>query len=294
MLDLFFAVFTQAIPFLPLALGISTSFTLLRATDLSLDGSFVLGAVLFAHFVTMGISPIFSCLIAFIGGAIVGSFVSFIQRGGKIDSLLAGVLIVFILTSVNLIILGKPNVSLLSTPTLLSGAFEKSQFYGWCMTSVFCSILILFSFILIQSQFGLLLRALGDNPRLLQRLGYSVETYRTAGFALTNMLAAASGVISAQIFGYADVGMGLGVTLTGICAILLGQQFIKLIVKSNYIRGFGNFFACLSGVCIYFTGVNLLLRLDLDPIYLKMALGIALIIFLRTFRHNQTPMAGAQ
>ena len=291
MFDLLFAIFSQVLPFLPLALGISTSYTLLRATDLSLDGSFVLGAVLFARFVTLGVPPIFACLIAFIGGALVGSFVSFVQKGGRVDPLLAGVLVVFILTSVNLIILGRPNVGLLSTTTLVSGAFHKSQFYGWCVTSAFCFVLVLFSFILIQSRFGLLLRALGDNSGLLQRMGYSVEKYRTAGFALTNMLAAASGVISAQLFGYADIGMGLGVTLTGICAILLGQQFIKLITKSTYMRNLGEFFACLIGVCIYFAGVNILLRLDLDPIYLKMALGLTLIFFLRTVTNNNSRLS---
>ena len=286
MFDILFAIFSQALPFLPLAFGISTSFTLLRATDLSLDGSFVLGAVIFARLVTAGFPPIFACFIAFIGGALVGSFVSFIQKGGRVDPLLAGVLVVFILTSVNLIILGRPNIALLSKTTLLSDAFNKSQFYGWCVTTVVCSTLVFLSFVLIQSRFGLLLRALGDNPLLLQRMGYPVEKYRTAGFAFTNMLAAASGVISAQLFGYADIGMGLGVTLTGICAILLGQQFIKLITKSNYTRNISEFFACLIGVCLYFAGINILLRLDVDPIYLKMALGLTLILFLTTVNNN--------
>ncbi|MES2615175.1 MAG: ABC transporter permease, partial [Bdellovibrionota bacterium] len=188
MFDLFFAVFSQSILFLPLAIGISTSYTLLRATDMSLDGSFVLGAVLFAKLVTLGVPPIFACLIAFIGGALVGSFVSYVQKGGRVDPLLAGVLVVFILTSVNLIILGRPNVSLLSQTTLFSWAFQKSQFCGWLVSSLFCLVLVVASFILIRSRFGLFLRALGNNPQLLQRMGYSIEAYRTAGFSFTNML----------------------------------------------------------------------------------------------------------
>lgn len=288
MLALLFAIFSQTLPFLPLALAISTSYTLLRATDLSLDGSFVLGAVLFARLVTLGVPPIIACFIAFVGGALVGSFVSFVQKGGRVDPLLAGVLVVFILTSVNLIILGRPNVGLLSTTTLVSSAFQKSQFYGWIVTSAFCFTLVLFSFLVIQSRFGLIIRALGDNSELLQRRGYPVEKYRTAGFAFTNMLAAASGVISAQLFGYADIGMGLGVTLTGICAILIGQQFIKIFTKSTYMRNLSEFFACLIGVFIYFAGVNILLRLDMDPIYLKMILGITLIFFLRSVSNNNS------
>lgn len=289
MLDLLFAIFSQVLPFLPLALGISTSYTLLRATDLSLDGSFVLGAVLFARFVTLGVHPIFACLIAFAGGALVGSFVSFVQKGGRVDPLLAGVLVVFILTSLNLVILGRPNVSLLSTKTLVSEAFKTGLLDGWLLTSLFCFILVFLSFIAMQTRFGLILRALGDNQALLQRMGYSIEFYRTAGFSFTNMLAAASGVITAQIVGYADIGMGLGVTLTGICAILLGQQFLKLVTKSTYARNAGEFLACLIGVCLYFAGVNILLRLDIDPIYLKMALGLVLIFFLRAVSVGNAP-----
>lgn len=281
-LTLLFSIFTQVIPFLPLAIGISTSYHLLRATDLSLDGSFVLGAVLFAKLLTLGFPPIIACLVAFLGGAMVGSFVSFVQKGGRVDALLAGVLVVFILSSLNLIILGRPNVNLLGQTTLLSDAFQKGEIYGWGLTLFYCLFFVIFSFILLQSKFGLLLRALGDNPLLLSRMGYSVESIRTCGFSFTNMLAAASGVITTQLYGYADIGMGLGVTLTGICAILLGQQFLKQIAKTSYTRNISEFIACLIGVCLYFAGVNFLLRLDLDPIYLKMALGFTLIFFLRS------------
>ncbi|MES2613924.1 MAG: hypothetical protein V4591_00755, partial [Bdellovibrionota bacterium] len=95
------------------------------------------------------------------------------------------------------------------------------------------------------------------------------------------------GVMTAQIFGYADIGMGLGVTLTGICAILLGQQFLKFITKSTYTRTMGEFIACIIGVCIYFAGVNLLLRFNMNPIYLKMVLGVTLIFFLRAATSNK-------
>ncbi len=288
MIALLLAIFTQVLPFLPLAIGISTSYSILRATDMSLDGSFVLGAAVFARLVTLGVSPAIACVIALLGGALVGSFVSFVQKGGRVDPLLAGVLVVFILTSVNLVIMGRPNINLLSAPTLLSSAFAKSDTAGWLLVTLFCVVILVLCFVLLHGRFGLLLRALGDNAVLLQRMGYPIEILRTAGFSFTNLLAAASGIITAQIVGYADLGMGLGVTLTGICAILIGQQFLKMFVKSQVIRSAGEFVACLIGVCVYFAGMNILLRLDLDPIYLKMALGFMLIFFLRTM-NNSSP-----
>jgi putative ABC transport system permease protein len=291
MLQLFSAILSQVIPFLPLAVGISTSFTLLRATDLSLDGSFVLGAAIFAKLLMLGVSPILACFIALFGGALVGCFVSFVQKGGRIDPLLAGVLVVFILTSLNLIIMGRPNISLLSAQTLFSSSFAKSATMGWAAVTLFCVCFLILSFVALQSRLGLLMRALGDNPDLLQRLGYPSEGIRTAGFALTNMLAAASGIVTAQVYGYADIGMGLGVTLTGICAILLGQQFMKSLFHNPVTRNKSEFVACFLGVCFYFAGVNILLRLDIDPIYLKMALGLVLIFFLRSVSSSHASKA---
>ena len=278
----FFSIFLPIILFMPLALGISTSYNLLRATDMSLDGSFVLGAVCFTRLLNLGTPPLFACFIALLAGAFVGIFVSFVQRGGRVDSLLAGILVAFILTSVNLIILGRPNMRLSSQYALFPQIFAKTHpnYYLWL--SIFVSLFILLvGFILLQSKFGLRLRALGDNSFLLEKMGYNVELYRTAGFAFTNSLAAASGILTAQFYGYADTSMGLGMTLTGICAILLGQQCTQYFIKSNYYRNKGEFFACFFGVCLYFVSIDILLRFDISTIYLKMLLGFVLIFFLR-------------
>jgi putative ABC transport system permease protein len=129
------------------------------------------------------------------------------------------------------------------------------------------------------------LRALGDNPALLQRLGKNIEVYRLIGFAFTNMLAATAGCLTAQTIGFSDIGMGFGMTLTGIGAIILGQQIIRLLVKKTYLRIGMEFSACVLGVLFYFFAINLLLRLQIDPIYLKMVLGLLLILFLRVALH---------
>lgn len=282
MLDLIVAVITQSLTFLPLALAINISYTLMRATDMTLDGSFVLGAGVFAHLVTLGISPICSAGVALYAGSLSGVIVALIQRGGRIDPLLAGVLATFILTSINLIIMGRPNINLLSQHTLVSDAFSKSDFIGWILIGIYSFIICIISCALIRTRFGLTLRALGDNAILLKRLGTPIEKYRVLGFAFTNMLAAASGILTAQTISYADIGMGFGMTLTGIGAILLGQQIIRFLFKKSLHRVFLEFSACLMGVILYFFAINSLLRLDINPVYLKMILGCILILFLRS------------
>jgi putative ABC transport system permease protein len=123
---------------------------------------------------------------------------------------------------------------------------------------------------------------LGSNPVLLKRLGNAIEHYRMAGFALTNTLSAGAGLLTAQTVGYADIGMGFGMTLTGIGAIILGQQVLRIFTKSTCFRTMGEVAACLMGVILYFLSINVLLRFDINPVYLKMILGITLILFLRT------------
>src|SRR5579862_1302548 len=274
MSNLFLSVITQTLCFLPLAFGISISYHILRATDMTIDGSFVLGAAVFARLVTLGYPPAFALIFALLSGALGGILAALIQRGGKVDPLLAGVLATFILSSLNLIIMGKPNINLLTTPNLVSFAFEKNELLGWALVAMYAALFCGGAYLILKTRLGLILRAFGDNPRLLQRLGKPIEIYRLCGFALTNLLAAAAGCLTAQTVGYADIGMGFGMTLTGIGAIILGQQIFKRLSKQNYFRIGSEFIACLFGVIMYFFSVNLLLRLDINPIYLKMILGI--------------------
>ena len=280
--DFVFSILTQSITFLPLAFGISISYVLLRATDMTLDGSFVLGAALFASFVTLGISPVLASIAALGGGVAAGMMVGLIQRKGRVDPLLAGVLATFILTSGNLALMGRPNINLLSQTTLFSAAFAKSEMQGWTEVAIASVSLCLMACLVLRTRFGLILRALGDNPVLLNRLGFSTEHYRLLGFSFTNLLAAGSGLLTAQTVGYADINMGFGMTLTGIGAIILGQQIIRGMFRLKNQRVFFEFISCVIGVVLYFFAVTELLRLDVNPIYLKMFLGIALIIFLRT------------
>ena len=132
MITLLITTFNQASTFLPLALALYVSFCILRAIDMSLDGSFVLGAAIFARLLELNVSPIIAGISAVLGGAIVGLGVSTMQRGQKIDSLLAGVLATFILLSGNLLIMGRPNISLLTQTTLVSGAFRIAKQAAGC------------------------------------------------------------------------------------------------------------------------------------------------------------------
>ena len=288
MTSLLITTFNQASTFLPLALALYVSFCIMRAIDMTLDGSFVLGAAVFARLLELNISPIVAAISAILGGAIVGLGVSTMQRGQKIDSLLAGVLATFILLSGNLLIMGRPNISLLAQTTLVSSAFQHSQIGGWTLVAILSGSFCLLTCIILLTRFGLILRAFGDNPNLLQRMGKPIEVYRLLGFALTNGLAAVSGCLTAQTIGYADIGMSYGMTLTALGTVILGKQILATILSQHKFNISIEFSACLLGVLFYFFAINGLLRLEINPLYLKMLLGLVLIIFLRLAHATKT------
>ncbi|MES2204266.1 MAG: ABC transporter permease [Pseudomonadota bacterium] len=281
MLTVIYNFITQSLPFLPLALAIYISFNLMNATDLTLDGSFVAGAGVFAKLISMGISPILSTFAAMCAGVCTGALVACMQRHQRIDALLAGILATFILASGNLIMMGRPNINLLSQNTLVSSAFATSDTCGYLLVGIIVAILCGTALLLLKSSFGLRLRAFGDNPQLFTRYGFATERYRCFGFSLTNCLAACAGCLTAQTVGYADINMGVGMTLTGLGAIIAGQQLTMRFLKRNHLRIGFEFLACLMGVLLYFALMNTLLRLGVDPLYLKIVLGLILIFFLR-------------
>lgn len=282
MLAIFYHCISQSLPFLPLALAIYISFHLMNAADMTLDGSFVAGAGVFAKCLTLGFSPIVAALAAVVAGMVIGVLVACIQRHQRIDPLLAGVLATFMLTSGNLIMMGQPNISLLSQTTLVSAFFAVSDYEGYAMVGVLALGVCVCAILILSSPIGLRLRAMGNNPQLLSRYGFALEGYRCLGFAFTNALAASAGCLTAQTVGYADVNMGLGVTLTGLGAIIVGQQLTLYCFKRQHLRTGLECLACLIGVLLYFTLMNSLLRFGVDPLYLKIVLGLILIFFLRT------------
>jgi putative ABC transport system permease protein len=134
----------------------------------------------------------------------------------------------------------------------------------------------------LRSQWGLLLRAFGSNQSLLSVLGHSTEFYRSLGLSISNACAALSGALAAQINGFADINMGLGVSLIGIGAVVIGRQLIIGRKESFYLLK--ELFSCFLGILTYFSCMSILLRIGINPINLKFILGLVLFFALRGFK----------
>lgn len=277
-MDILFTALEQSLVLLPLVLGIYISFHILNVTDLTVDGTYVLGAALFASYIHLGV--IFAMMLAILGGAAVGLVVALMQRNNIVDSLVVGILASFMLYSINLQCMGRPNISVLGMPTILSQMNQEN----WIVPlSLFGVLIIIGLIILLRSRTGLILRSFGQNQKLLCVLGKKPEHYRLLGLVISNSLAALSGSFVAQVNGFADINMGFGVALVSIGAIVIGRHV--LIKHHENFNSFKGCASCFIGIFLYFVSLSSLLRIGINPVNLKLALGVVLFIsLLKTHR----------
>lgn len=259
------AALDQALLFLPLALGLLITFVVMRITDLTVDGSFVLGAAVFAKSATTGL-PSLSLPLAILAGMIAGLFSALVAH--RIAPLLASILVLFMLQSLNLILMGRPNISLLEVDLMPVDSFSL-LFYNLLLLP----LLALF----LHSLPGILLRAYGDHPLLLERQGFSSLWIRAMGLALSNGLVAFSGALSAQKGGYADTQMGLGIVLIGIGTLASGKQLTNRLFTNKAFHAGYELLSCGLGVFVYFLTLHSLLHYGVPFLYLKLMMGAFLI-----------------
>ena len=275
---MFIDTLMQCLVYCPLILGIFLSFKLLRLTDLTADGSFVLGAGLYAR-LTLEELPYFACIfIGIFGGFCVGLVLAYIQKNNRVPSIVASILCVFMLYSINLLVMGRPNISLLYHETSFWKLVEYSSLCANTLLLTIVTLIVVAFLGLVKSKWGLTLRAFGFNYNLTKRQGYFPERIRSLGLGLSNALYATSGVLCVHVQRFADITMGQGIALIGIGSVIIGLQlFITLgLIDSDRFRGGHEVIACGVGIFLYFFLMNILLSFSLDPLYLKLVLGLLL------------------
>lgn len=276
----------QSLLMFPLVLGIYVSFSILKIADLSVDGSLVLGASVFAKLNISGVPFGLAILAATLAGFAAGIVCALVQYNNRIDPLIAGILMAFILHSLSLIIMQRPNIGLLATTNIFNYAENllklPTSINRLIILIIIGSILYISLSLFLVSFLGLWLKAFGNSQTLVAMLGQNPERLRLTGLALGNGLAALSGCLIAQAAGYADINMGFGQALIGIAMVLIGRELLHFFSRSQgqQKNDYLSLFFSFVGIFIYFFLTNELIRYGLSPIYLKMAIGILLIVFL--------------
>ena len=259
------------------ALGIVITFRILAFPDLTVDGSFPLGAAVVARLIMEGVPPAYGIFMAIVCGFVAGCCTGLLNTKLKINSLLAGILMMTVLYSVNLRIMGRSNIQLLTVNTLLTPLenLDVNRFIP--IIAFFFLVALGIKFLtdmFLHTQIGFAMRATGDNEQMIRTLGVNTDNMTVLGLGISNGFVALSGALVAQDQGFSDVGMGIGMIVAGLASIIIGEAlFGKKTVQRMTL-------AAIVGSIIYKFIISLGLRLGLAPTDLKMATGVMVILAL--------------
>jgi putative ABC transport system permease protein len=247
------------------ALGVFLSFRVLNFPDLTVDGSFPLGAATVATLIVSGMNPALATLIAVAAGAIAGLTTAWLNVRFGILHLLASILTMIALFSINLRIMGKPNVALINqdtvinlftflSPTIAAAGMPVRATLKVVALAVIVLIVGLALGRFLKTEFGLAMRATGANARMARAQGVSTSMHIYVGMALSNALVALAGALFAQTAGFADVTVGTGTIVNGLAAVILGETLFR----SRSIVAM--LLACVIGAIIYRIAIALALN----------------------------------
>lgn len=266
-------ILEQGTLFAIMALGIYITYKIMDFADLSVDGTFPLGAATAAALIATGRNPYLATLIAAALGACGGILTGVIHTKLNVNKLMSGILVMTALYSINLRIMGRANVPLFSYRTVFS--LPEIRFMGTNVSSLLLiSALLLFLKItydwFFRTRLGFFLRAVGDNEAILESLGADSHKVKIIGLAIANFLAALSGALTAQYQGFADIGMGTGTTVMGLAAIIIAISLFKRI-------SFPMSSIAITGAVIYKGILTIVLGWGIEPNEFKLVSAVAVI-----------------
>jgi len=229
-----------------LALGVFISFRVFDFPDITADGSITFGAAVAAILIVKGTNPALATMAGFVAGFLAGMVTGLLHTKFKINKLLSGILVMIALYSVNLHVMGKSNVPLLSETTLATyggdaatailGGITSVNMLGWdvyvrdasTLISAFITIGLVggILYLFFRTNLGTAMRATGDNPQMIRALGVNVDVMIILGLALSNGLIGLSGALLAQYQGFADVQMGIGMIVLGLASVIIGETLV--------------------------------------------------------------------
>lgn len=275
MLKGFFPVFQSSIEigliFSLLAIGVVLTYKILEFYDLSVEGTFPLGAFVFAKMVMIGVNPILGVIVSFFAGAVGGLITYLLYKKFKIEALLAGILTMTMLYSINIRITGSNNVPLFEYDTIFT---MFSQVPRIILIGGILLIAKLAIDLFLKTEIGYIFRATGDNKTLVKSMGKNPDKYVLLGLMLSNGLIATSGALMTQHQGFADSQMGVAMIVTAMASIIIGDTIFKnskiLSYTTRAIIG-AIIYRLISGIAIY---------IGLNPTDLKLITALIVIIFI--------------
>lgn len=257
----------------PMAMGIFISMKVFNIPDITTDGSYTLGATVTAVMLTAN-TPVWLVLpISIMAGALAGTFTGLIHTKLGIDALLSGILVMTAMYSVNLMILGRSNIPLIDIDSIFNKLpFSPVEQYNQLLVALlFVAVLLSLIIYLLRTDFGIAMRATGNNPIMTKAMGVNNDRIKIIGLAMANGLTATSGFLVAQYQGFTDINMGIGIVITGLGSVLIADA----IRTWTGIRRIGRQIILVVIGCIVFQAVlAFTLSIGIDPNLLKMVTAL--------------------
>jgi len=273
-----------------MAMGVFITFRIHDFPDITVDGSFVTGAAMTAVLIVAGVNPWIALLLSFLAASVAGAVTALIHTRFQIAGLLAGIMVMTGLYSINLHIMGRSNIPLLNEPGLIATFknINPGLPYEIWLCLVFSAVIAIFWLaisLFFRTDFGISMRATGNNPAMAAASGINVNGMKIFGIALANGLVGISGSLVAQYQGFADIGMGIGSIVFGLAAVIIGETILPL--KSIWAKTL----SVIIGSIIFRLMVALALYVGLNPIDLKLITAVfvlAILIAPKILHHRYT------
>lgn len=265
-----------------MTLGVYLTFRILNIADMTCDGSFALGGSTCAILVTKGMNPLLAVFISFFTGLIAGLATGVMHTKLKIHEILAGILSMIALYSINIRIMGRSNTPLLGVDTIMTKMQDRlgitPNIASFIVGVIFGIALIALLYWFMGTELGSCLRATGNNEKMVRAMGVDTDKIKLMGLMLSNGLIALSGALVAQQQGYGDVGMGTGAIVIGLASIILGESIFAWFNKrfSFYVT----LLSILLGSVVYRLIIAIVLQLGLKSSDLKLLTAIIVVIAL--------------
>jgi putative ABC transport system permease protein len=269
-----------------MVLGVFITFRVLDFPDLTVDGSLPLGAAVTAAMIVSGQSPLFATAAGVAAGLCAGVMVGLLHmllKSGDASNygpkLLAGILMMTALYTVNLRVMGRANTPLLGVETLFDrlGAMLSMSLLSWNLILALFALALIVKYLLdwfLHTEIGLAVQATGDNEQMIRSMGTNTDLTRILGLALANALVALSGSLVAQQQGFADVGMGIGTIVAGLASVIIGEAIFGMRSIS------WTLFSVIGGSIVYRLLIALALRIGIAPTDLKLLTAVLVVLAL--------------
>lgn len=277
MVDIIIGTLEQGFMYGILALGVYISYSILNFPDMTTEGSYPLGAAITAFLILKNVNPWIACIIAFICGILAGLLTGVIHVKLRVLNLLAGILTMTALYSINIRVAGRSNQSLANKSTIFNSGLSSLMPKGVSVLLISLIALIVIKILLdlfLKTKAGFLLRATGDNPQMITSLAKDVGTVKILGLGLANGFVALSGSIVCQSQRFFDVNMGAGIVVMGLASVILGQTILK---KFNFMKATT---MVIIGSVLYKTCITVALKIGLESSDMKLVTAIIFILAL--------------